>query len=107
MWAYLLGLFFNGSTSAFRDGPCLTAPYGRQVIMQVVMDGEGPGLLFEGALAGRPGGDLMFRSTGPPQAGGWLVFPSTEALKTVAGLLGTHPDLVTHWAKSFSSLQIN
>lgn len=77
------------------------------MIIQVVMDGKDPGLLLEGALAERPGDHLRLGNTGPPQAGDWLVFPSIEALKTMAGLLGTHPDPLTHWAKSFSSLQIN
>lgn len=77
------------------------------MIIQVATGGEDPGLLLKGAVAGRPGGDLRLGNTGPPQAGGGLALPSIEALETVAGLLGTHPDPITHWAKSFSSLQIN
>lgn len=57
--AYLLGLFFNGSTSAFRAGPSLTATLQET-------GGEHPGLLLEGALDGRPERDLRLRSTGSP-----------------------------------------
>ena len=39
----------------------------------------------------------------PRQEAGWHS-PDIEALETVAG---PHPDPITHWAKSFSSLQIN
>lgn len=42
----------------------------------------------------------------PRQEAGWHS-SSIQALGIVAGLLGTHPDAITHWAKSFSSLQIN
>lgn len=73
-WAYLLGLFFNGSTSAFRAGPGLTTPYGRQVNIQAVTGGDNPGLLLEGPLVARPGRDHRLGSTGPSQAGGWLAF---------------------------------
>lgn len=39
----------------------------------------------------------------PRQEAGWHS-SDIEALETVAG---PHPDPITHWAKSFSSLQIN
>lgn len=42
----------------------------------------------------------------PRQETGWHS-PRIQALETVAGLLSTHPDPITLWAKSFSSLQIN